>query len=437
MDIAEQLKAAQGIDIESAEIIATAPNCLKTRFTLAAADGSRTRQRAIFMRLPADEYALVPVTARQSTGFGSAKLSQIYASSAARGDFGGEVIGALNGGFFIFIERLWSRAARFVPAKTRVGDPIGWRMTTGETTFPPLYGRASLLFGGTGGARAASPKLTDMTFVFHWRDGTESRLSPSAVNREGTSGVACYTPAWNSPKSPRRPGAIDVSIIGATTVSSSAGGGAIIPINGFVASAEKHAWGVAGTKWHSHPARVAYELNAAAEEKFGGAAHAIEAGPALVSDGMPLEIDVESLVASGFAPRTPPLPAFNSVLNHYRIPAPRTCVGIAENGDATAAVFEGRMPGESKGVTLNEAARLMAAIGCRDAVNLDGGASSQMILRGGSLNQPQLGESGGWMTRALKLAGKLATPGTLPLPGDIGAGGEERSIGDALLIVRL
>jgi hypothetical protein len=437
MDIAERLGAADGIDVANAEIVANEPDCHRISFTLAAPDGSRASQRAIFMRLPSKEYALVPVTARQATGLGSAKLSTIYSSSVGSELFDGEVIGALNGGFFIFIERLWCSAARFVPSVSRVGDPIGWRMTAGQTAFPPLYGRAALLFGGNSGARAAYPCLIDMTLVFHWRDGTESCMSPSALNCEETAGVACYTPAWNSPKSPKRPRAIDVSVVGATTVSSRAGGRSIIPINGFVLSATMEEWGLAGARTFAHPARVAYALNAQAQEKYGGASRAIEAGPALVSNGIPIEIDTERLISSGFAPGTPPLPAFNSVLNHYKIPAPRTCVGIAENGDAVATVFEGRMPGASEGVTLNEAARLMAAIGCRDAVNLDGGASSQMILRGVSLNQPQLGESGGWITRALKLANRLATPGTLPMPGDIGAGGEERAIGDALLIVRL
>jgi hypothetical protein len=97
-------------------------------------------------------------------------------------------------------------------------------------------------------------------------------------------------------------------------------------------------------------------------------------------------------------------------------------------------LFEGRQPGVSEGVTLGEAAILSRALGCTEAINLDGGASAQIILGSESLNTPQLGEGQAWMKAALALLNRAATPGTLPAPGDLGDGAE-RTIGDALLIV--
>ena len=99
------------------------------------------------------------------------------------------------------------------------------------------------------------------------------------------------------------------------------------------------------------------------------------------------------------------------------------------------AVFEGRQPGVSEGVDLTEAARLMVEAGCRCAVNLDGGASAELILGGGALNVPQLGADKKWLERGLDLLNLRARPGTLPRSEQIG-GGDERAIGDAVLVVR-
>jgi len=45
-------------------------------------------------------------------------------------------------------------------------------------------------------------------------------------------------------------------------------------------------------------------------------------------------------------------------------------------------LVEGRNPGIAAGVTLTEAAELMKAVGCVEALNLDGGGSSCMLING-------------------------------------------------------
>jgi hypothetical protein len=61
---------------------------------------------------------------------------------------------------------------------------------------------------------------------------------------------------------------------------------------------------------------------------------------------------------------------------------PRTLVGLAANGRRILLVVaDGRQPGVSVGMTLRESAALMLALGARDAINLDGGGSSAMVLR--------------------------------------------------------
>lgn len=61
---------------------------------------------------------------------------------------------------------------------------------------------------------------------------------------------------------------------------------------------------------------------------------------------------------------------------------PRTAVGIAANGRRLLLVtVDGRQRPYSDGMTLRELATLMLALGARDAINLDGGGSTTMVVK--------------------------------------------------------
>jgi len=60
---------------------------------------------------------------------------------------------------------------------------------------------------------------------------------------------------------------------------------------------------------------------------------------------------------------------------------PRTALGLdAEGRRLTLVVVDGRRPGFSEGMSEYELAGLMDGLGCRDALNLDGGGSSAMLM---------------------------------------------------------
>jgi hypothetical protein len=68
---------------------------------------------------------------------------------------------------------------------------------------------------------------------------------------------------------------------------------------------------------------------------------------------------------------------------------PRTAVGF--NADSSRIFFvtvDGRQPGYSEGMTLTELGELMRELGCAQAVNLDGGGSTTMVVRGKVVNRP-------------------------------------------------
>ena len=69
------------------------------------------------------------------------------------------------------------------------------------------------------------------------------------------------------------------------------------------------------------------------------------------------------------------LPAPSDVLH------PRTALGLDPDGRRlTLAVVDGRQQGYSEGMSERELAEFMAEQGCCDAINLDGGGSSVMLL---------------------------------------------------------
>ncbi len=69
---------------------------------------------------------------------------------------------------------------------------------------------------------------------------------------------------------------------------------------------------------------------------------------------------------------------------------PRTAIGYSKNGKFLyIVVVDGRQPLYSEGMTLPELADLLVDLGAHDAMNLDGGGSSTLVIRGAD-GQPRL-----------------------------------------------
>lgn len=61
---------------------------------------------------------------------------------------------------------------------------------------------------------------------------------------------------------------------------------------------------------------------------------------------------------------------------------PRTAMGYTGDNKLVILVIEGRNPGKAEGATLIQQAQIFKDLGCREAINLDGGGSSCMLVNG-------------------------------------------------------
>lgn len=93
---------------------------------------------------------------------------------------------------------------------------------------------------------------------------------------------------------------------------------------------------------------------------------AIGGGPVLVQDGAVFITNKEEQLFS-----------YEHIDRH-----PRTAVGYTRNRRMIILVIQGRFPGVAEGATLEEEARMLIDLGCVEAMNLDGGGSSCMLING-------------------------------------------------------
>src|SRR6266404_5029250 len=67
---------------------------------------------------------------------------------------------------------------------------------------------------------------------------------------------------------------------------------------------------------------------------------------------------------------------------------PRTAIAKLKSGQILLLAVDGRQPGESIGMSLNMLADLLIEFGATEAINLDGGGSTTMVIRNKLVNKP-------------------------------------------------
>ncbi len=261
-------------------------------------------------------------------------------------------IAAVNGGYF-----------------ARTGEPLGLVMRDRQILSGPLYTRSLLAFGGS------SPPFvegTQMSGSIQLPNG-ESAAIDGFNQRRWDGQIVVYTPLWGE-TTRTQPGAtsIEFAVLANGQVMGRSLGNIAIPPGGYVVSAS----GVEA-EWLARRLRIgdrlAYQTDLALF--WRGTDHILAGGPRLLAQGQVQLTTVDERFQPDIAVGR----------------SPRTAVGITASGSVILAVVDGRQPRLSVGLTLPETAEVMRELGALNALNLDGGGSSTMIVEGEIVNRPSDG----------------------------------------------
>jgi hypothetical protein len=279
-------------------------------------------------------------------------------------------IAAVNGDYFI-------RAA----GTHSNGDPVGVAVWDGEilsTPGPANTPRSALILDAQGTSSIAVLKMD----AWAERGDGERRTIFAANQSRGSNQLVLYTPRFGA-STGTRPDGVEV-VLGDISLPVRAGarltgtvrfvvrgaGDAAIPPDGVVLSGQGTA--AEFLRDLTPGDSLAFRLDFAPGIPDG--ANVIGGGPRLVRAGRTtVEWEAEGLKPDVTQGR-----------------APRTAVGCTGRRLVIVAV-DGRQPGYSVGMTLTELADFMRELGCADAMNLDGGGSSCMWVRGAVQNRPSDG----------------------------------------------
>jgi hypothetical protein len=199
----------------------------------------------------------------------------------------------------------------------------------------------------------------------------------SGLNRERAANeLVVFTPQFGPVTKADATGIEVVVRAGRVTGSFAQAGGAAIPADGFVLSAhgEAREWARRALRKGARVRLVTKLLPAdgSRENPWTKAEDIVGAGPKLVTQG---RVDVT-------AEREKMAPAFSTDLH------PRTAIAALEDGRALLLVADGRHPPERVGLALPDLARLLIELGAQEAINLDGGGSTTLVVNGAILNSP-------------------------------------------------
>jgi hypothetical protein len=210
------------------------------------------------------------------------------------------------------------------------------------------------------------------------RGGDRPTERPSAVTTcTDPSELVLFTAEWGA-RTPRVAGALDAVVRDGVVESVRSGGGSAVPPDAAVLTATGSARPPLREAGIGAPLELDPGLSMRSALVPPG--DIVSGGPRLLAGG---RVRVRSS-AEGFNPLSAPWFHGSFVASRQ----PRTMAGVRRDGSLLLVTVDGRRPGWSAGVTLQEGARVMRSLGARDALNLDGGGSTAMAVRGRRVNLP-------------------------------------------------
>ncbi|HEY3715588.1 MAG TPA: phosphodiester glycosidase family protein [Jatrophihabitantaceae bacterium] len=293
---------------------------------------------------------------------------------------------AVNGGFFVTSD-----------ADGYQGVSSGLAVYGGTLESQSVGARAALVLGRRGGRidNLVSTVTLRAGRAAHAVEGVNRKpglardcgrpgLQPTSRPRQdftctSTDELVLFTPEFGAAL-PTGPGAQVALDAHGTVIAAGPRGGAVAAgaqvVQGIGTSAS---WLTAHAPVDTRPT-LAQQIRDAASGARVDAEGIVSAAPVLLRDGqLAIDADTEGVLDAHDL-------SFGYAWAEQR--QPRTMAGIDGHGRLLLVTVDGRQPGTSEGVTIQEGGRLMRELGAVDAMNLDGGGSSAMAVNGLLVNHP-------------------------------------------------
>jgi exopolysaccharide biosynthesis protein len=270
---------------------------------------------------------------------------------------------AVNGGYF-------------ATTGTYRGDPAGALVVRGKILSEPVKSRAAAaLINENGKNRIILGHLVFQGSVRAGRNGV-TRIIDGINRTRGANELIVYTAEFHR-TTLTTPDGIEVVIRrGRVTGRRGGQGSARIPYDGYVISASGD-----GRDWAQKNLptgkSVTLDLNLSPVERGSAslwkqAVWVVGGGPQLIKNGrVEITAEMEGVTEKFVTDRHP-----------------RTAIARLEGGKILLATVDGRQAGVSVGVSLGELAKLLLEFGATEAINLDGGGSTTMIVAGKLVSKP-------------------------------------------------
>jgi hypothetical protein len=310
-------------------------------------------------------------------------------------------LAAVNGGFFVVGD------TRTTPGNWVTGtegDPAGVSVVGGDLVSEAVNDRPALVLPSESGKRAAVRRIRTILTV---RTAAGVTREVTGLNRQAGLIVNCggvgnatpfshpahdytcgnpdeliaVTPKFGTvaPEGPGYQATLDAT--GRVTAVRTGRGGTVPP-HGTVLQGTG-----TGAAWLRSYARVGTQLtvrrtvaDVESGRRVGLSAQTslVNGGPLLLRDG---QVALDPL-RDGFSPQD--IDGSDRALFHnawYLQRAPRTAAGVTADGRILLLTVDGRRPGYSVGLTIAETAAVMRSLGAVNALNLDGGGSTTMVVQ--------------------------------------------------------
>jgi exopolysaccharide biosynthesis protein len=296
-----------------------------------------------------------------SLGTSVAKRETVSSMARARA-----ALAAVNGGFF-----------NIHTAPNLRGEPVGISVVGGRLLSEAVPGRSAVVLKG----RTARITELKSAVTAISQDGT--RVPVNGVNRAAANDeLILYTEEYGA-KTPVDNGA-DVVLDANGKVVAMRSPGAAVPRGGMVlhgagAASEwlyEHAW----EGWTLHIDTKVTDLRTGRALKLTPDLGIVGGSVGLVRNGH-----------TKITARADGQDSVNMILRRH----PRTLLGTTANGSLILVAIDGRQPGVTVGASFGEAAQLMRWLGAKQALNLDGGGSTAMVVDKKVVNRPSDGRERG------------------------------------------